>query len=148
VQRYNGDLANGYGNLVSRVVNMVHKYFGGVVPEAGAETAAETALRESAVSAIAAFGPAFDELNFSEALKALVGSGGGDRRLPDRECAVEEAAGAPSGACALQARVLATAAEAIRIITALVSHPAGRGGQGLAAAWAGRDCRRGERTHF
>ena len=36
VQRYNGDLANGYGNLVSRVVNMVHKYFGGVVPEAGA----------------------------------------------------------------------------------------------------------------
>ena len=42
VQRYNGDLANGYGNLVSRVVNMVHKYFGGVVPEAGAETAAES----------------------------------------------------------------------------------------------------------
>ena len=30
VQRYNGDLANGYGNLVSRVVNMVHKYFGGL----------------------------------------------------------------------------------------------------------------------
>ena len=49
VQRYNGDLANGYGNLVSRVVNMVHKYFGGVVPEAGAETPAEAALRESAV---------------------------------------------------------------------------------------------------
>jgi methionyl-tRNA synthetase len=56
VQRYNGDLANGYGNLVSRVVNMVHKYFGGVVPEAGAETAAEAALRESAVRAIAALG--------------------------------------------------------------------------------------------
>ena len=36
VRRYNGDLANGYGNLVSRVVNMVHKYFGGVLPEAGA----------------------------------------------------------------------------------------------------------------
>ena len=50
---------------------MVHKYFGGVVPEAGAETAAEAALRESAVQAIAAFGPAFDELNFSEALKSL-----------------------------------------------------------------------------
>ena len=45
VQRYNGDLANGYGNLVSRVVNMVHKYFGGVVPAVGAETPAEAALR-------------------------------------------------------------------------------------------------------
>ncbi len=71
VQRYNGDLANGYGNLVSRVINMVHKYFGGVLPEAGAETAAEAALRETAVGAIAAFGPEFDALNFSEALKAL-----------------------------------------------------------------------------
>src|SRR5271163_4325730 len=32
VQRYNADLANGYGNLVSRVVNMVHRYFGGAFP--------------------------------------------------------------------------------------------------------------------
>ncbi|MGB8261375.1 MAG: methionine--tRNA ligase, partial [Terracidiphilus sp.] len=56
VQRYNGDLANGYGNLVSRVVNMVHKYFSGVLPEAGAETAAEQALRASAERALAEFG--------------------------------------------------------------------------------------------
>jgi len=65
VQRYNADLANGYGNLVSRVVNMVHKYFEGVVPEAGAETPAEGSLRESAENAMAEFGLAFDELNFS-----------------------------------------------------------------------------------
>ena len=59
VQRYNGDLANGYGNLVSRVVNMVHKYFGGVVPEAGAETAGrDCSARASPVARIAAFGPA------------------------------------------------------------------------------------------
>src|SRR5580693_245458 len=71
VQRYNGDLANGYGNLVSRVVNMVHKYFAGVLPEAGAETPPEAALHASAVRAIAEFGPAFDAMTFSEALKAL-----------------------------------------------------------------------------
>jgi methionyl-tRNA synthetase len=121
VQRYNGDLANGYGNLVSRVVNMVHKYFGGVLPEAGAETPAETALRESAVGAIAAFGPAFDELNFSEALKSLwtlvaetdgyLTANAPWKRPADRPEAEH---------VALQARVLATAAEAIRIITALV----------------------------
>jgi methionyl-tRNA synthetase len=121
VQRYNSDLANGYGNLVSRVVNMVHKYFGGVVPEAGAPTAAEDALRESAVRTVAAFGPAFDEMNFSEALRvlwALVAETDGYltanapwKRPVDRSEAEH---------VALQARVLATAGEAIRIITALV----------------------------
>ena len=58
VRRYNGDLANGYGNLVSRVVNMMHKYFGGVVPERGASTDAEVALRAAADRTIAEFGPA------------------------------------------------------------------------------------------
>jgi methionyl-tRNA synthetase len=121
VQRYNGDLANGYGNLVSRVVNMVHKYFGGVLPEAGAETAAEAALRESAVRTIAAFGREFDEMNFSEALKSLwvlvaetdgyLTANAPWKRPVDRPEAEH---------VALQARVLATAAEAIRIITALV----------------------------
>jgi len=33
VQRYNSDLANGYGNLVSRTLTMIEKYFDGVVPE-------------------------------------------------------------------------------------------------------------------
>jgi len=121
VQRYNGDLANGYGNLVSRVVNMVHKYFGGVLPEAGAETAAEIGLRESAERAIAEFGPAFDELNFSDALKGLwllvaetdgyLTANAPWKRPPDRSD-VDHAQ--------LQARVLATSAECIRIITALV----------------------------
>ena len=71
VQRYNGDLANGYGNLVSRVVNMVHKYFGGVVPETGSRLPQRLRSQESATRTIAEFGPAFDELNFSEALKSV-----------------------------------------------------------------------------
>jgi methionyl-tRNA synthetase len=33
VERYNADLANDLGNLFSRVLNMLHKYRGGVVPE-------------------------------------------------------------------------------------------------------------------
>jgi len=127
VQRYNGDLANGYGNLVSRVVSMVHKYFGGAepfsgtVPEAVAETIAETALRECAVRTIAAFGPEFDALNFSEALKSLwllvaetdgyLTANAPWKRPPDRP---------ESEHLKHQARVLATAAEAIRIVTALV----------------------------
>jgi methionyl-tRNA synthetase len=121
VQRYNADLANGYGNLVSRVVNMVHKYCGGVVPETGAETAAETALRESAAKTIAAFGPAFDEMNFSEALKALwVLVAETDGYLTANAPWKKPADRPEAEHAALQARVLATAAKAIRIITALV----------------------------
>jgi methionyl-tRNA synthetase len=120
VQRYNGDLANGYGNLVSRVVNMVHKYFGGVVPEVGAETSAEAALRASTEAAIAAFGPAFDELNFSDALKllwAVVAETDGyltanaPWKKPEGRSDTEHTK--------IQARVLGNAAEAIRVITAL-----------------------------
>jgi methionyl-tRNA synthetase len=121
VQRYNGDLANGYGNLVSRVVNMVHKYFGGSLPEAGPETPAETSLREHAGLAIAEFGPAFDDLNFSEALKTLwlliaetdsyLTANAPWKKPPERSEGEHQQ---------LQARVLATAAEAIRITTALV----------------------------
>jgi methionyl-tRNA synthetase len=121
VQRYNGDLANGYGNLVSRVVNMVHKYFGGVMPKAGAETAAESALRACAEKTIAEFGLAFDELNFSEALKALwVLVAETDGYLTANAPWKKPADRSESDHTALQARVLATAAEAIRIITALV----------------------------
>jgi methionyl-tRNA synthetase len=120
VQRYNADLANGYGNLVSRVVNMVHKYFGGVAPEAGAETAAENALREQCGRTVEIFAREFDALNFSEALKTvwdLVAATDGYltanapwKKPPERS---------DDEHAALQARVLATAAEAIRVITAL-----------------------------
>lgn len=121
VRRYNGDLANGYGNLVSRVVNMMHKYFGGVVPEPGAETTGEANLRAAAERAIAEFGPLFDEMNFSEALKSLWNlvaetdgylTANAPWKRPEGRSEEEHKI--------LQARVLATAAEAIRVITALV----------------------------
>jgi methionyl-tRNA synthetase len=32
ITRYNADLANGYGNLVSRTLSMIEKYFDGVIP--------------------------------------------------------------------------------------------------------------------
>ena len=121
VQRYNGDLANGYGNLVSRVVNMVHKYFTGVVPESGATTDAEAALRAHAERTVAEFGPVFDSLNFSDALKGswlLVAET--DGYLTANAPWKKPAERSDSEHAKLQARVLANAAEAIRIITALL----------------------------
>jgi methionyl-tRNA synthetase len=120
VQRYNGDLANGYGNLVSRVVNMVHKFFGGVVPEAGGEMQADATLRANTDAAIANFGPAFDDMNFSEALKSLWSLvAETDGYLTANAPWKRPADRSEADHALLQARVLATAAEAIRVITAL-----------------------------
>jgi methionyl-tRNA synthetase len=123
VQRYNADLANGYGNLVSRVVNMVHKYFGGVLPEVRESDdglAEVRQLRMQADVAIGTFYPAFDAFNFSFALErlwALVAQT--DGYLTSAAPWKKPADRSDEDHAALQARVLYTAAEAIRIITAL-----------------------------
>ena len=150
VQRYNGDLANGYGNLVSRVVNMVHKYFGGVVPKAGTETAAEVALRESAEKTIAVFGPSFRRFEFLRRAQGAVGFGGRDRRLPDGQRAVEEARRPlrRRSRCAAGSRTGHGCRSDSDHHRAGLSDFAGIGCEGVAAAWAGRDCRRGQAIIF
>ena len=48
--RYNADLANNLGNLVSRSLAMVHKYRNGVVPTPDGESELDTELRTATVS--------------------------------------------------------------------------------------------------
>jgi methionyl-tRNA synthetase len=123
VQRYNADLANGYGNLVSRVVNMVHRYFGGVLPDPGPIGSPETSIQNDAALTTVEFGAQFEAMDFSRALEslwALVAAVDGylTASAPWKKPAdVSDEEHAKT-----QARVLATAAEAIRIITGLV-HP-------------------------
>jgi methionyl-tRNA synthetase len=121
VQRYNGDLANGYGNLVSRVANMVHKFFGGVAPEIPYETPDEEELRQESEFTIGAFNARFENFDFSNALKFLWGFIGKVDNYLTANAPWKRPTDRPEAEhIALQARVLATAAEAIRIITALV----------------------------
>ena len=54
--RYTAELADGYGNLVSRVIAMIQRYLGGVVPSATAVTPIDTAGDEC----IAAYRSAMD----------------------------------------------------------------------------------------
>jgi methionyl-tRNA synthetase len=127
VQRYNADLANGYGNLVSRVVNMMHKYFAGVVPKTEElskdnrdKFLVEIDLQATALSAIKLFKEAFDEYQFSAALFGvweLVAKT--DGYLTANAPWKKPVDRSDEDHVQLQARVLTTAAEAIRIITAL-----------------------------
>uniref|UniRef100_E6QJW6 Methionine--tRNA ligase n=1 Tax=mine drainage metagenome TaxID=410659 RepID=E6QJW6_9ZZZZ len=120
VQRYNGDLANGYGNLVSRVVAMMHRYFAGTVPEAGAAGEPEQGIRAAAERTIEDFRAQFEAMDFSRALEtlwSLVATV--DGYLTASAPWKKPAERSEADHAALQARVLATATEAIRIVTAL-----------------------------
>ncbi|HUQ90333.1 MAG TPA: methionine--tRNA ligase [Bryobacteraceae bacterium] len=69
VGRYNADLANGLGNLVSRTVSMIHQYREGAIPPGHADVGAEVA--DKAREVLAAYPAAFEAFDFSKALEAL-----------------------------------------------------------------------------
>ena len=71
VQVYNNELANTWGNLVSRVFNMTKKYFDSLVPEVPASMAgADNPLRDEAAGLYAAFDPAMAAVDFTGAVAA------------------------------------------------------------------------------
>ena len=69
--RFNADLANGLGNLVSRTLKMVETYSGGLVPRSGGEGASEIELHAAAVRAVEAHDAAAEKLYLSDALAAI-----------------------------------------------------------------------------
>ncbi len=69
VRRYNSDLANGIGNLASRTAAMVAKFYGGVVPEAGAGD--DSGLEALAVATIDKVTAHYEKFEFSRALEAI-----------------------------------------------------------------------------
>ncbi|MDR1774882.1 MAG: methionine--tRNA ligase [Actinomycetes bacterium] len=72
VQRYNGDLANDWGNLVSRLFNMVGKYRDGRVPDYGGDMTADAAegavLRDVACGLYDRVRACYDRLDYAGAL--------------------------------------------------------------------------------
>jgi len=125
VQRYNADLANGLGNLASRTLSMINRYFQGEVPYPSATAArkpTDDAIASSASRVIADFNSLVDQYQFSRALElawSLVASV--DKYIVENEpWALGEKQDEQSRA--RLATVLYTSAEALRIVTAL-AHP-------------------------
>ena len=69
--RYQAELANGFGNLASRVVAMIHRYFDGVLPVAGAPSEDDLKVQAIAAAAVANADAAIDEVAIQDALIAV-----------------------------------------------------------------------------
>jgi len=123
VQRYNSDLANGLGNLASRTLTMINRYFKGEVPyPAHAQTPADAAIADAARKVIADYGTLFDQYQFSRALETAWGLVSAvDKYIVENEpWSLGDKQDEESRS--RLATVLYTSAEALRIVTAL-AHP-------------------------
>lgn len=69
--RYNTDLANNLGNLVSRTHAMTKKYFGGVVPAPAGEEGTDAELKAAVAAAKEAFARDMDDFRVADALDAV-----------------------------------------------------------------------------
>ncbi|HYY78207.1 MAG TPA: methionine--tRNA ligase [Actinomycetes bacterium] len=120
VERYNADLANGLGNLASRLTAMVERYRDGVLPGPGRDQGAEaeTAVRDAAARAYADAEAALADLAYERALAAIwrvVAAANAylsERRPWDLAKAGDDAA---------LDTVLYTGAEALRIVAVLAA---------------------------
>lgn len=71
IARFNADLSNDLGNLVTRVIAMVEKYTDGVVPEPGPEEDSDAELKELSKGLFRQVEARLDALNYSDALSAI-----------------------------------------------------------------------------
>jgi methionyl-tRNA synthetase len=114
ISRYNSDLANGLGNLASRTIAMLNQYRGGVIPGGS-----DPEIARVAGETIRAAEAAFDAFEFSKGLEAIWGLISAVDKFIVQQ-APWKLVKNPDAQAQLDA-TLYTAAEAIRIVTALIA---------------------------
>ena len=113
-QRYNGELANGIGNLLSRTVNMIERYFDSAVPAGRGDLPQAAEVRAAADALTAGVPAAFASCQFHTVLEGVLNLTGATNRFIEVTEPFKLAKD-PAGRERL-AGILYTCAEAVRII--------------------------------
>ncbi len=116
IRRYNSDLANDFGNLLSRVSKLIEKNFDSIVPDPGENTDAENVIQNAAEKVIASIHTLIEEMKIHDALEETLQFIRGVNKYMEQQAPWKLVKEDKTAA----GRVLYTAAEALRIGTLLL----------------------------
>ena len=116
IGRYNSDLANGLGNLASRTLTMINQYRAGAIPEGSNSEIA--ALAQDTVQSVH---DSFDRFEFSKGLETVWGLISAVDKFIVQQAPWKLARQTDDASQQSLSATLYTAAEALRIATALLS---------------------------
>ncbi|MFA7230783.1 MAG: methionine--tRNA ligase [Victivallaceae bacterium] len=119
VSRYNSDLANDLGNLLSRVVKMTLRHSGGLIPQPGALNADDEELNAAVNAAIDAMEKALDGMKLEQGLEQIMNAVRAGNRYMEKTAPWTLA---KKGEHERLGTVLYTAADALRRVSVLL-HP-------------------------
>ncbi len=117
IKRYNSDLANDYGNLLSRVTKLIQINFGGIVPDSGKKEGTEQDVIVSAERTISNVQSLINAMKVNEAIEETLQFIRGVNKYMEDQAPWKLVKENKDSA----GRVLYTAAEALRIGTLLLS---------------------------
>ncbi|MEC8333519.1 MAG: methionine--tRNA ligase [Verrucomicrobiota bacterium] len=121
MRRYNSDLANDLGNLVSRLLNMGSRYTGGKIPAAEIEESPEAELKELWVDIQKELIPLFEDFQFHKAIDRIFCFISGINRYAEARAPWKLAKSESAGDQVALRTSLATMAEALRLAVVMLT---------------------------
>ena len=117
IKRYNSDLANDFGNLLSRISNLLKKFFDGRVPQDEDDSAEGLDVKSKAVETVAIVWEKIEVMRVNEAIEIILQFVRSINKYIETKAPWKLAKEEPE----IAGKVLFTAAEALRVSAILLS---------------------------
>ena len=119
-RRYNAELANDLGNMLSRVAKMINSYCDGIVPQCGEMADEDLALRETTLAAAAAMVKHVESMRIDLGIAEIAGAVRAANRYLEQRQPWTLAKQDDAASRTLLATTLYNAAEAMRIVSGML----------------------------